>query len=144
MLDKEKYVKMIEKLFNKTKARELSWQTLPEYLEEKRNDALRRYIINNHKYFYDTRPHNDRKYLNETKCVCAEVLNGLVLLFLYEKCKGHTHTEMYSLAIQTKIGGVVEELQFDELQKDIEKLYNISGAVGIDAEQFVDLIIDDL
>ena len=144
MLSKEKYAKMLEKLFCKTKAQELSWLTLPEYLEEKRNDELRRYIINNHKYFYDSRPKDDRKYLKESKCVCTEVLNGLVLIFLYEECKGHSHTDMYSLAIQSKIGGVVEELQFGDFQEELEKLYKISGAIGMDAEMFVDLSIDDL
>lgn len=144
MLNMNKIGLLLQKLIEKTREQAIVWTTVPEYLEKTKNEPLRRYIINNHKYFYDWQDVDSRKYLDEAKCACVEVLGGLIMVFVYDVFKEQKKTVSYALAIQSKIGGVVEEIPSSDYQNTLERLYKFSGAVGIKTEDYIDWIIDDL
>lgn len=144
MLNMSKVERLLQKLIEKTKEKEIVWTTVPEYLEKTKNESLRRYIINNHKYFYDWQDGDARKYLDEAKCACVEILGGLIMVFVYEIFESREKSKSYSLAVQSKIGGVVEEIPSSDYQITLERLYKFSGAVGIKTEDYIDWVINDL
>lgn len=144
MLNMNKIGVLLQKLIEKTKKKEMVWFTVPEYFEKNKNESLRRYIINNHKYFYDWQDADSRKYLDESKCACVEVLGGLIMVFVYAVFKDRKKKVAYSLALQSKIGGAVEEIPSADYQITLERLYKYSGVVGIKTEDYIDWIINDL
>lgn len=77
----DKISELIKSLVLLTRQMEISWYTLPEYLEKNRNEILRRYLITENQY-YGT-PHDNGQFLSEYHSYCTKINSSIAYFFQF-------------------------------------------------------------
>ena len=135
-----KLKELINSLIKLTKNKRIEWNAVTEYLEENRNEILRRFIINSNQY-YDQTIKNE-PYLQEYKSYCVQFNDGYIYVFSFTNfLKAENY---YILCTQNKKASSIITLNTsDTYQEDIRKLVLYIQNQFDNIDSFVDSIISE-
>lgn len=129
---------ILNKLLKLTEQKSILWKSIPAYLDENKNEPLRRYLIGAEKYYY-SQSGNGIPMMMEYRSYCAEVDSGLVLLFAYSESK----ELFYELAVQADSTSLVEDLLENAKYRDeLAKLSKTINASKNTAESVLNAILE--
>lgn len=138
MENKNKIQELINSLINLTKHKKIEWNVITEYLEENRNEPLRRYMIINNEYYDTVRPR--KQYLSEYNSYCTIINSGLIYVFAYYDNLDDDY--YYILSVQNVSASNIIELNTKEIYQDEIRslLFHIKNQFD-NIDIFVDTII---
>jgi len=129
---------ILNKLLALTEQKTLKWKSIPSYLDENKNEPLRRYLIGAEKYYY-AQGESNVPMMMEYRSYCAEFNSGLVLLFVYSESMSLS----YELAIQTDSSNLVEKLsENDKYQDALTNLISAIAASKNTTESFLNALLE--
>ena len=133
---------ILEQLLNRLKERtekeEYKWKSLPEYLGEKSNEALRSYVIDKQRSYYNASVTDKGMFLDESSSYCLPVNGGLIGVVTYVI----NTTKFFVLIAQKDLSGKICELNvIQEYQNELTALITILKDKVDNINEFIKEII---
>lgn len=139
MIEKELTVNFVSKLINLTAQKRITWSTLPKYFDSNDNEPLRKVVISNNQYAYNSIEAKSVYLINEYKSFCTAINGGIVTLF----CEQKKDDSRLAMGIQTDPNHYLQNLPCDdEIQEMLRELLLQLSANIDDGVKFINDILN--
>ena len=138
MIEREHTVEFISKLIELTTQKRITWMSLPKYFDSNDNEPLRKAVISDNKYAYNSIEAKNMFLINEYKSYCTAINGGIITLFSGQR----GNDVRLTIALQTDPNHYLQSLPYDsEIEEKLrELLFQLSANID-DKVKFINEIL---
>lgn len=138
MITEKMTEEFVQKVQTLTSEGQLSWQTIPEFLDSHVDEPLRMFVIDTNKYSYSEKRGKDYYWIDEYRSFAVAVLGGVIVLF---SKKSQNDEKTFQIVVQESEYHDPVELPCVNLNDAMKELSEIIQITKGDPTAFINHIL---